>query len=1157
MTNEPDPHRMWCDLKAYIDKKPPDTCSAATQDEYFVGIQSSFVQLITRFPLFTVEHKIELEMWNVLYKTQINSLQSLLNQRLSGTGNSGSLKCSTMELKLRLVLLLDRASGIYFNLIYQLLQPISELPWPKVILGILASVDGMLDSENNKKGKHVSDYFDLDLATFSANKTCSKRVKDTESNKFLSITQESDTNVIVPRILSRGDRLPSEIMTVSSSVENSKISGQDIKYPDEIENEKEKINVITNQNSNIHCLDQEAAVIYLVHHCLVHLGDIARYRQQPNVAAGYYLWSWVVHPDSGHSFNQLAILEATKPLPRRCMDALFYYYIRALACLHSFPASMNNLSNVLLDYYKSFELSSICFNDNNNNHEKLPTDSMKDVILSAKRWPKFTNQQIRTLIQFYAALHLHTDPVKLIKMADDLFENMNNWNSVELNKNQLIRILCIHFYLTDQYLSDTKSNLSSFQTIDGKSFMLNEYQTGTALLLCLTIYLINWITSSIVGITSETVSLNKQISSTIPNDETITNVSNNDDVNNDNSNNSINKDEDCTLLVSSTANIHPTSNDNNKIDIAACQLELLIALNLLFLWFRSNRFTEINAGNKSSYQLTDKLFQLLTPTFTENTVYFLNNLLKYYKPLLRDVDNHNGGQKQPTDIPVQVNNNNENTSDNVNSKIIDADIVEGERENSFLIENHVDPCGDDDSNRESEVHNITPIDWIRLMKLPEMVVLQGFQPLHIPTQRSLCSSSTDYNPVHPFLLDFSNDKLDELISPNNENMHEASVPKPKEVGLERVLCLLTSARYVALMFPSLVNWIPNSRDKNPDSTETTVWFGSFCYKSHSSSNLKDMFSVLNKPTTITAINSNIKETQSNKTTLNSFEELRYTDTNPVHFNAVLNNNEQVNPEESDIQKPINFDMSNPNLPESAPPCGNGNEQLSNIPVTIHHKTIRTNSISNQTTESSSPEVTSSNDFVVSSTTSSLPSSLLSHVGTSGGLIMNAELAKFIQEQASQVAARQQRFNMPTNSIINDDQQQLDSTGASIPTTVCGNSDVGSLRGNLPMPGVGGVESSLSRLSLSATFKRNLPPRYAKLLQAKELQEKEALKSRYGHQTQKELSSSLLPLDKPAPLARKESEAPTDLICLLSSSDVNPVVLQHLHEQHIQQRPQWF
>lgn len=40
--------------------------------------------------------------------------------------------------------------------------------------------------------------------------------------------------------------------------------------------------------------------------------QLFRYRQQINVAAGYYLWSWVVLPDSGHSYNQLAILEATK-----------------------------------------------------------------------------------------------------------------------------------------------------------------------------------------------------------------------------------------------------------------------------------------------------------------------------------------------------------------------------------------------------------------------------------------------------------------------------------------------------------------------------------------------------------------------------------------------------------------------------------------------------------------------------------------------------------------------------------------------------------------------------------------------------------------------------------------------------------------------------
>ena len=64
------------------------------------------------------------------------------------------------------------------------------------------------------------------------------------------------------------------------------------------------------------------------------------------------------------------------------------------------------------------------------------------------------------------------DPVKLIKMADDLFENMNNWNRVELNKNQLIRILCIHFYLTDQYLSVSYFIASVFTVISFSTFIV-------------------------------------------------------------------------------------------------------------------------------------------------------------------------------------------------------------------------------------------------------------------------------------------------------------------------------------------------------------------------------------------------------------------------------------------------------------------------------------------------------------------------------------------------------------------------------------------------------------------------------------------------------------------------------------------------------------
>ncbi|KAH8869138.1 Protein SMG7 [Schistosoma japonicum] len=1122
MSIKVDPRRLWCDLKAKLAKKPPETCSAATQDEYFVEIQNGFLQLITFFPLYAVENMVELEMWNVLYKTQINSLQSLLHRRLPFSGNSGSFKYSTMELKLRLVLLLDRASGVYFNLIYQLLQPISEQTWPKVILGILANFDAVLDLDNNRV-EHVSDFLDLDLATFSANRAFSRKIKYPELKSSLT-TYESETSVITPRILSRGDRLPSEIETITSNVENCKISDQIGKSVDKlvVEDEKESSKVNINQNSDFHYLDQEAAVIYLVHHCLVHLGDIARYRQQPNVAAGYYLWAWVVHPDSGHSFNQLAILEATKPLPRRCIDALFYYYIRALSCLHSFPAAMNNLSNVLADYYKSSELSTC-----DDNNVEINTGLAKDVVSSSKRWPQFNNIQMKSLIQFYAALQLHTDPRKLMLIADDLFETMDNWGTIELSKIQLLRILCIHFCLTDQYLSDAKSNLSSFQTIDKQpSILHNKYQTGTILLLCLTIRLINWMASSSVIASSP----NEHVSNGSNVKPVITHVSNDnynhddDNINND----PANKNENSFLISSPTTNVYPTP-IGNKMNEVAYQSESIFALNLLFLWFRSNRFYEIiNAETKLSYELTDSLFKLLTPAFTENTVCILNNLLKHYRPLLHNLNSSEN--KQPTDIPVAVSHNSDDKNGNVHSKTIDDIIVKEEKsENPSFLNNHIDDAfhKNNDHGNESINIGVTPIDWVRLMKLPETVILQGFQPLHIPTQRSLCSSSSvAYNPVNPFLLDFYHDKLNELIISKCPSQHQNNASQPQfEIETERILCLLTSARYIAEVFPSLVNWIPNSNGvENFDSTETLMWSGSFYCNSHSSYSLKDMFSLLSISTNITS--SSNKETQSV-----NLEESISPKSNPAYPNVMSNNDHQLNCEHKTVTQLT--------------------RQKSEIAVTIeNHETIKPNNLMNDETEkllsSSQVTSTSSDSVAIPSTvsSSSLPSSLLPHVGTSGGLIMNAELAKFIQEQASQVAARQQRFNISSNPINNDSQQQLTPVGAPMPSNICGSLSSGE------------GETSLSS-RLSATFKRNLPPRYAKLLQA-ELQENEALKNRHNHhQIQKEVNSPLLSLDQPAPLARKESEAPIDLISLLSSSDVNTVALHHELQQRNMHQPQWF
>ncbi|TNN09238.1 Protein SMG7, partial [Schistosoma japonicum] len=747
------------------------------------------------------------------------------------------------------------------------------------------------------------------------------------------------------------------------------------------------------------------------------------------------------------------------PLPRRCIDALFYYYIRALSCLHSFPAAMNNLSNVLADYYKSSELSTC-----EDNNVEINTGLAKDVVSSSKRWPQFNNIQMKSLIQFYAALQLHTDPRKLMLIADDLFETMDNWGTIELSKIQLLRILCIHFCLTDQYLSDAKSNLSSFQTIDKQpSILHNKYQTGTILLLCLTIRLINWMASSSVIASS-------------PNEH-----------------------------VSNGSNVKPT---------------------------------------KLSYELTDSLFKLLTPAFTENTVCILNNLLKHYRPLLHNLNSSEN--KQPTDIPVAVSHNSDDKNGNVHSKTIDDIIVKEEHsENPSFLNNHIDDAfhKHNDHGNESINTSVTPIDWVRLMKLPETVILQGFQPLHIPTQRSLCSSSSvAYNPVNPFLLDFYHDKLNELIISKCPSQHQNNASQPQfEIETERILCLLTSARYIAEVFPSLVNWIPNSNGvENFDSTETLMWSGSFYCNSHSSYSLKDMFSLLSISTNITS--SSNKETQSV-----NLEESISPKSNPAYPNVMSNNDHQLNCEHKTVtqltkqKSEIAVTIENPNL----------SELISTIPVTTtQHETIKPNNLMNDETEkllsSSQVTSTSSDSVAISSTvsSSSLPSSLLPHVGTSGGLIMNAELAKFIQEQASQVAARQQRFNISSNPINNDSQQQLTPVGAPMPSNICGSLSSGE------------GETSLSS-RLSATFKRNLPPRYAKLLQA-ELQENEALKNRHNHhQIQKEVNSPLLSLDQPAPLARKESEAPIDLISLLSSSDVNTVALHHELQQRNMHQPQWF
>ncbi|CAN0400068.1 unnamed protein product [Lampetra planeri] len=88
---------------------------------------------------------------------------------------------------------------------------------------------------------------------------------------------------------------------------------------------------------------QPNSCLYICQHCLVHLGDIARYRNQISQAESYYRHAAQLVPSNGQPYNQLAILASSRG------DHLttIFYYCRSIAVRFPFPAAGTNLSKAL------------------------------------------------------------------------------------------------------------------------------------------------------------------------------------------------------------------------------------------------------------------------------------------------------------------------------------------------------------------------------------------------------------------------------------------------------------------------------------------------------------------------------------------------------------------------------------------------------------------------------------------------------------------------------------------------------------------------------------------------------------------------------------------------------------------------------------------
>ncbi|XP_046671349.1 protein SMG7-like [Homalodisca vitripennis] len=88
---------------------------------------------------------------------------------------------------------------------------------------------------------------------------------------------------------------------------------------------------------------QRTSCYYICQHCLVHLGDIARYRNHSRQAEAFYRHAVQLSPLSGQPYNQLALLESS----RGDRLSTVFHYMRSIAVRHMFPAASSNLALTL------------------------------------------------------------------------------------------------------------------------------------------------------------------------------------------------------------------------------------------------------------------------------------------------------------------------------------------------------------------------------------------------------------------------------------------------------------------------------------------------------------------------------------------------------------------------------------------------------------------------------------------------------------------------------------------------------------------------------------------------------------------------------------------------------------------------------------------
>lgn len=161
---------------------------------------------------------------------------------------------------------------------------------------------------------------------------------------------------------------------------------------------------------------KKSSCLYVCQYCLVHLGDIARYRQQIEQAQTFYWHAANLVPFNGQPYNQLAIVEAA----RGNKLTTVFYYVRSLAVRHPFPAAATNL-------------------------EKLYTKLTKDI--PELKGKLSVSEMITSFLQLHACIHLCTELDRAAALSSKLLAALPaHVTSQSFPSHILVQIVAINIF---------------------------------------------------------------------------------------------------------------------------------------------------------------------------------------------------------------------------------------------------------------------------------------------------------------------------------------------------------------------------------------------------------------------------------------------------------------------------------------------------------------------------------------------------------------------------------------------------------------------------------------------------------------------------------------------------------------------------------------